>query len=377
MVGSEKSKLKEIWFGTQNIPSLLPGVILAAVLMLLSKFLTDFIGNMLTVENPISMILVALIFGLLIKTLFKLPQFFEPGISFGLKKLLRFGIILLGIRLSIFAILKIGILSAGMVAVCIVSALAITMFLAKKIGVSEKLGTLIAAGTSICGASAIIATGPTIDAEEEEIAYAVATITIFGLVATIAYPYLVQLVLHLTPEKAGFFIGTSVHETAQVTATAFIYDQLWNYKLSNNLTGGDIAITVKLIRNTFMIFVIPFLGFWFARKKTESGVESKQKIRIIKYIPVFVIGYLVMAIFRSAGDYIFENNEVWVSSWKFIKTTAGYVIATSLACIGLSIDIKKLIKLRLKPFVCGLIASFSVGAVSYILITLFGSFLKF
>lgn len=377
MTGKRKSNLMKMWFGTENIPLLIPGIILAIALMLIAKILTDLIDEVLIFKNPLSMILVAIILGLVVRNTIKLPRAFSPGIAFGLKKLLRLGIILLGIRLSIFAILKIGVLAAGLVVVCIVSALAITMFLAKKINVSEKLGTLIAAGTSICGVSAIVATAPIIDAEEEETAYAVATITIFGLIATIAYPFLTELVLHLPPEKAGFFIGTSVNDTSQVTATAFIYDQLWGHKIIGSLTGGDIAITTKLVRNTFMMFVIPFLGFWFARKKVGAGKGSKQKIQIMKYIPVFVIGYLVVAVIRSSGDAVFQDSTTWISCWKFVKATATYVIATSIACIGLNTDIKKLIKLSFRPFICGLIASFSIGIVSFLLITILGGFLKF
>jgi len=380
MAEQNKSKLKNLWFGTQDIPSLIPGVLLAVVLMVIAMFLTDFVGSRLDFKkNPLSPILVAIVLGLVVSNVFTVPALCRAGITFGLKKLLRLGIILLGIRLSIFAILEIGALAVGLVVVCIVSALAITMFLAGKIGVTEKLGTLIAAGTSICGVSAIIATAPAIDAEDEETAYAVATITIFGLMATIFYPYLTELVLHLPVGGAGFFLGTSVNDTSQVAATAFIYDQLWEHKTAAGFTGGDIAITTKLVRNTFMMLVIPFLGFWYARKnavKTAGG----PKFQVVKYIPLFVIGYLVMAVVRSVGDGIFEDTqsaESWIYCWKLVKTSAGYVIATSVACIGLNTDIKKLIKLGLKPFVCGLIAALSVGAVSYALVTIFGDYLRF
>ena len=379
MAEEKKSKLKNLWFGTQNISSLIPGIILATVLMLIAKFITDVLGEMLPFEkNPLSMLLVAIILGLIIRNTIKLPMIFGPGITFGLKKLLRLGIILLGIRLSIFAVLKIGAMAVGLVVVCIAAALIITMLLAKKIGVSEKLGTLIAAGTSICGVSAIVATSPTIGAKEEETAYAVATITIFGLLATIFYPYLTEQVLSLPVEKAGFFLGTSVNDTSQVTATAMIYDQLWQHKTESGLSGADIAITTKLVRNTFMIFVIPFLGFWFARKNAVTG-SSGQKIKVMKYIPLFVFGYLVVAIVRSVGDGIFGGGKDtdWYTCWHSVKIAAGYVIAISIACIGLNTDIKKLTKLGYKPFICGLIASLSVGLVSLLLVTIFGNHLKF
>lgn len=378
MTEQKTSKLKNLWFGTQDISSLIPGVLLAIVLTVIAMFLTDLVGNRLNFKkNPLSPILVAIVLGLAVRNILSVPAICEPGIKFGLKKLLRLGIILLGIRLSIFAIMQIGALAVGLVVVCIVSALAITMFLANKIGVGIRLGILIAVGTSICGVSAIIATGPAIKAQEEKIAYAVATITIFGLFATIFYPYLVELVLHLPVEAAGFFLGTSVNDTSQVAATAFIYDQLWEHKTAGGLTGADIAITTKLVRNTFMIVVIPFLGFWY-RSRIDKG-SSKQKIKIAKYIPLFVFGYLLMGVIRSVGDSVFGTGKEteWYAFWQFIKTSAAYVIAVAIACIGLNTDIKKLIKLGLKPFGCGLIAALSMGLVSYILITIFGNYLKF
>jgi uncharacterized integral membrane protein (TIGR00698 family) len=344
--------------------------------MLLALFLTNIIGNLLPLQkNPLSPILTAILLGLIIRNMIPLHKTFDAGIKFGLKKLLRFGIILMGIRLSIFAVLKIGALAVGLVVICITAALVITTFIAKKIGISEKLGTMIAAGTSICGVSAIVATGPTIDAKEEEIAYAVGTITIFGIIATLFYPYLTELILHLSVSKAGFFLGTSVHDTSQVTATSLIYDQLWTHKTSGGLTGADIAITTKLVRNTFMVLVIPFLGFWFARKNAQKA--SGQKIKIMKYIPFFVFGYVLMGVIRSFGDFTFRESVAWIGCWSFIKSSAIYVIAIAIACIGLNTDIRKLTKLGFKPFVCGLLAAISVGAVSYILVTIFGTILIF
>ena len=380
MADEKTSKLKDLLFGTQNIPALIPGVVLAVVIMLIALLLTKMLGSLLgdflhLKKNPLSPILVAIILGLAVRNTASPSKTFDAGIKFGLKKLLRFGIILMGIRLSIFAVLKIGVLAVGMVVICITAALAITMFIAKKIGISEKLGTLIAAGTSICGVSAIVATGPTIQAEEEEIAYAVGTITIFGIIATIVYPYLTELVLRLPVASAGFFLGTSVHDTSQVTASALIYDQLWSNKTASGLMGADIAITTKLVRNTFMMLVIPFLAFWFARK--NAGQTSEQKIQIMKYIPLFVIGYVVMGIVRSLGDAVFADSAAWDCCWHFVKSSATYVIAVAITCIGLNTNIKKLTELGYRPFVCGLIAAVSVGVVSFLLVTAFGNYLQF
>lgn len=376
MVEDKKSKLKDLWFGTQDVGSIVPGVILAVAIMLTAIFLTDKVGVILPLKkNPLSPILIAIIIGLIIANVVKLPEAFNSGIRFGVIKLLRLGIILMGIRLAISDILKIGSLAVFFVAVCIVAAIVVTLFVAKRIGISDKLGTLIAAGTSICGVSAIIATSPTIEAEKEETTYAIATITIFGLIATLVYPYVTELVLHLPVTEAGFFIGTAVNDTSQVTGTAIIYDQLWGHKTQSGLSGSDIAVTTKLVRNTFMIAVIPFLGFWFASKTANGG--QGRKIQIMKYIPLFVIGYILMGIIRTAGDGIFGSGQRWVAAHNFVKHIAEYVIAVAIACIGLHTDVKKLTRLGFKPFLGGLAASLAVGVVSWFLVTFFGSHLAF
>jgi len=378
MANEKHSKLRNLLFGNENVLSIIPGFLLAIIVMLVAVFMTKAIVAVLPWQkNPLSPLLVAIVLGLVIRNAISLPEVFNGGIKFVLKKFLRFGIILMGIRLSIFAVLTIGVLAVGMVIVCITAALVSTMFLAKKIGISEKLGTLIAAGTSICGVSAIVATSPTIESSEEETAYAVGTIAIFGMIATIVYPYLTELILHLPVESCGFFLGTSVHDTSQVTATALIYDQLWANKAVNGLMCSDIAITTKLVRNTFMVAIVPLLGFWFARKNAHQG--SGRKIQVMNYIPLFVFGYVAMAIMRSLGDYAFSagKDTLWYACWHFVEMAATYVIAVSVAGIGLNTDIKKLAKLGYKPFICGLIAAFSVGAVSWLLVTQFGDYLQF
>jgi len=369
--------LKDVLFGNQNVLVLLPGVAVAVLVMLAGAVAANAIGKAMDWrEGLLSPILVAIIIGLVVRNVAPLPARLEPGIKFGLGKLLRLGIILMGVRLSVLSVLKIGAAAVGMVFVCIVAGLAITAFVAKKLGISEKLATLVAAGTSICGVSAILASAPTIKAEEEEIAYAVGTITIFGMLATMAYPYMAESFLHLSPAAAGFFLGTSVHDTSQVTASSLIYDQLWAHKTSTGLTGADIAITTKLVRNTFMVFVIPVLGYWFARKSAHT--TSARGLQIAKYIPLFVLGYIVVVLLRSLGDYAFGTSDAsWTSACDFVKTSATYLIAIAVSCIGLNTNIRKLTKLGYKPFVCGLIAAVSVGAVSWLLVTGLGSYLKF
>lgn len=361
----------------KSLLHIVPGLALAVMVTLASFLLCGFLNTIFAAQkNFISPILVAILLGILIKNSFPIGARFDEGIQFGIKRLLRLGIILMGIRLSIVTVLHIGAVAAILVCICIASALLATIYLSKKIGVSGRLGALIAAGTSICGVSAIVAISPAICAKEEETAYAVGTITIFGIFASITYPYISQLLLHLPVQSAGFFIGTAVHDTSQVTACSLIYDQLWKLKTATGLNCSDIAIATKLVRNTLMIVVIPILGALYCPKNQPDMPGAK--IQIVKYIPLFVLGYIVMGIVRSAGDFFWgADHNLWSSVCTIIKESGTYCITLAITCTGLNTDIRKLSHLGYKPFFCGLCAALFVGVVSWVLVTLFGKALVF
>jgi uncharacterized membrane protein YadS len=220
-----------------------------------------------------------------------------------------------------------------------------------------------------------VATAPVIKAEEEETAYAISTITIFGLLATIVYPYLIELVLSLNLGQAGIFIGTAVHDTSQVTGAAYIYDQVWNREAS------QIAITTKLVRNTFLMAVIPIVSVLYAKQLAASGEQdvAAQKINVLKFFPVFVIGFLVFAFLRSIGDLVvgsgsrflfWSSPETWKSFYTGLKTIAKYLLLIAISGAGLSTLFSKLKKMTFKPFLIGLMAALSVGLISFILLKL-------
>src|SRR5699024_10210163 len=137
---------------------------------------------------------------------------------------------------------------------------------------SNRLGTLIACGTGICGVTAIMATSPVIEAKENEISYAVANITIFGLTGMVLYPFLANFLFADDPIKAGMFLGTAIHDTAQVTGAALIYNQMFDMK-----TVVDVATVTKLTRNLFIIVIIPFVSYLFYKNANKSNPEKTEE----------------------------------------------------------------------------------------------------
>src|SRR5690625_1760732 len=204
---------------------ILPGVIICLIITFVGIYGAEWIGIILNKlgilspesKTPVSGIFVTIIVGIIIRNTIGLGNIFSKGISFSMKYALRAGIILLGLRLSLLEALKLGALGIPLIIICISSGLFLTLYLTNKMKQSNRLGTLIACGTGICGVTAIMATSPVIEAKEDEISYAVANITIFGLTGMILYPFLANYLFANDPINTGMFLGTAIHDTAQVT----------------------------------------------------------------------------------------------------------------------------------------------------------------
>jgi len=347
----------------RTVPSLLPGVLAAAAIALLGLRSSRIIGQQLLhmEKSPISGIMMSIIAGLLVGNLVKLPEQLRPGIRFSRRTVLRIGIILLGIRLCLIDVVRFGTLAVPLIVVCIASALLFTRWLGVRLRISPKMSTLVAVGTSICGATAIVATGPAIDAKEEEITYAVANITVFGLLAMFLYPTLARALFGTDLTSAGLFLGTAIHETAQVAGSGLMYAQL--YEAAEAL---DVAAVTKLIRNVAIAVVVP----WMAYRHRTGGGDKPVSLRGL--FPTFVLGFLAMAAFRTVGELTLEAGKAWWvldgAGWTaligFIRAWAENFLATAMAAVGLATGIRELRSLGLRPFYVGFGASLAVGVVS-------------
>ena len=368
-------------FGTtiDKAPPLIPGVVLASIVVLISVGVAELINSALGFDGLVSFILVAIVLGMIVRNTVGLHKRYEPGVAFSLKKLLRLGIILLGIRLSILDVLEVGGYGIPIVVGAVLTGLVVAGIAAKRLGLSSRLGTLIAIGTGICGATAIVAAAPGIGAKEEEVAYAIANITIFGIAAMLLYPFLGNLIFGGDVINIGLFLGTSIHETAQVAGAGLIYDQSFNVTAVPSV--ADIAVVGKLVRNVLMVAVIPGLTYLHLRQARRNGEGAGQATRVLDMIPVFILGFLAMAALRSIGDAAIESggqafglfgDAAWGDLTHGIRTWAEYALATAMAAVGLGTSIAQLKGLGFKPFVVGMAAALAVGVVSVGLVSVFG-----
>lgn len=347
--------------------NILPGLLLALVLALAGQYLSDFIGIELMglPKSPISAIMMAILLGILIRNTIKLPDFLQPGIRFGLVRVLRLGIVLLGIRLSIGEAGAIGAKALPIIIGAVASALLIVTYLSRRLGLSRKLGTLLAVGTSICGATAIVATAPTIAAKDDEVAYSVACVTLFGVIAMLVYPFAAHAIFGGDAFSAGLFLGTSVHETAQVAGSGLVYQQYYG-----NAEALDVATVTKLVRNLGMLAVIPLMSILYHRQSDEGEAAPKWWTMI----PLFVIGFAAMSLLRTVGDmgdpaFGFLPVDQWKAIVGYVKETAELFLAIAMAAVGLGTSIRGLVSIGFKPLAMGLIAALLVGGVSLTLIS--------
>jgi uncharacterized integral membrane protein (TIGR00698 family) len=350
-----------------------PGLVIAVALAYLGYLLSVGAGRVLNYEkSPISPIMLAVVLGLLVRNTVGVPKAYEPGLRLCLKTVLRLGIVLLGLGLGVQAVAKIGLIGLPIIACCIATALIAVTFINRALGLPKRLGTLIAVGTSICGVSAIVATAPVIEAEDDETSYAVACITIFGLLALFTYPLLAHWLFH-TDAQVGIFLGTSIHDTSQVAGAGLTYAQQFHAK-----RAMDTAVIVKLVRNVSMGVLIPVMAFLYRRSARMSGRRGAAQ-PWHQVVPLFVVGFVTMACLRSIGDmntpraFGILDRHLWKEVIDTAASVAPWLLATAMAAVGLGTGLAKLRGLGWKPFSVGLAAALMVGGVSAMLVKLLGS----
>jgi uncharacterized integral membrane protein (TIGR00698 family) len=279
-----------------------------------------------------------------------IPEIFVPGQKFAAKKVLRFGIVLLGTQLALKQVVDLGgrelIVVVGVVALTFLG----TLWLGPRLGVSKSLSLLIATGFSICGASAVAAMEGVVEADEEEVTYAIALVTLCGSLAIVLLPLLRNVLGLSDPQLFGSWVGASVHDVAQVIATSS--------------TGGDLAVqsatVVKLSRVVLLAPLVACVSIWVRR--SSSGLVAKTKKtdkKHVSVVPLFVVGFLVMIAVRTTG--VIPDN--WLTR---LKTIEQVCLASALVGLGSDVRIAKLIKVGGRPLLLALISWFGIAAVSLI-----------
>lgn len=309
------------------------------------------------IGGPVFAILIGMALGLVLRGRPDVMGATAPGIKYTSKKILQYAVILLGFGLNLGEIAKVGASSLPIIVSTITTSLVISFILCKAMRIPSKISTLVGVGSSICGGSAIAATAPVIDADDEEIAQAISVIFLFNIIAALVFPSLGGM-LGMSNEGFGLFAGTAVNDTSSVTAAASAWDGM--HPGSNAL---DYATIVKLTRTLAIIPITLVLAFWQVRQAKRAAAAGKGdgnaagEFDIKKIFPFFILFFVLASVITT----VFA---LPVAVTAPIKTLSKFFIVMAMAAIGFNTDIVKLVKTGGKPILMGLCCWIGITLVS-------------
>lgn len=331
-----------------NTLKLFPGIILSALIALLATFLESLLPI-----HVIGAAVIAMFIGMIINSILKKNTFIAPGLKFTSKKLLKFAIILLGLSLNIKTILTVGRMSLTVMVFTLLTCFGCGYLVGKALKLNWKLSNLISAGTGICGGSAIAAIATTVDAEDNDIAFAMSATFLFDMVMIVLFPIMGKA-MGMSDEAFGLWAGTAVNDTSSVVATGYAFSEV----------AGDFATMVKLTRTLSIIPTVIIFAFIHLRiKKKEALANSedssvlKANFSISKIFPWFILGFLALATVAS----IFTVPTQVVSVTKRISK---FLMVCALAAIGLNTSFSIMKRSGARPMLHGFIISALVVVVA-------------
>lgn len=298
----------------------------------------------------------AILMGMIISLFYKNKGKAQLGITYTSKKILEYAVILLGFGLNLSQVAQVGLKSLPIIISTIATSLIVAFLLHKLMKMPTNISTLIGVGSSICGGSAIAATAPVIEAEDEEISQSIAVIFLFNILAALIFPSLGSM-LGLSNEGFGLFAGTAVNDTSSVTATATAWDGM--HVGANTL---DFATIVKLTRTLAIIPITLVLAFMqMAKKKKQAGtVEAESTFNFKKIFPFFIVFFLLASVITT----VCVSFGIDATVFSPMKDLSKFFIIMAMTAIGLNTDIVKMIKSGGKAIIMGLCCWVSISIVS-------------
>jgi len=337
----------------------LPGIILLAVIGYAGKVTEQSItayGTAHGIALPnIEYVLWAILFGLVVANTVGIPAAFRAGVD-TYEFWLKIGIVFQGVRFVLGDVLKLGALSLLLVAIELAVSIALMTWLGRRFRLTPKLTSLLAIGSSICGVSAIIAAKGAIDADDEDVSYAIAAVLALGAFSLFAFPAIGHA-LGMSDAAFGMWAGLAVDNTAESVAAGALYSE----------AAGKFAVIAKTTRNATIGFVVLGYAIYWARRSQTSDIANKAGFLWQKF-PKFVLGFLAISVLATVGAFTSEQavDIANLSRWAFLLTFAG---------VGLRTDIRQMRKQGFRPFVVGAIGELAIAALTLAMILAAGSLL--
>lgn len=321
------------------------GILLTVALAYVARIISGFIPGGLISPGVFSLLL-----GMGMNPIISKYDFFNEGMNFVSKRVLKLAIILMGVTLSFSQVLQVGKYSVIVMVFTLFVAFVGGYYLGKLFNMNWKLSGLISAGTGICGGSAIAAIAPTIDAEVNDIAYAISATFIFDIIMVVLFPIMGRY-FGMSDLGFGLWTGTAVNDTSSVVAAGYAFSD----------AAGNFSLIVKLTRTLSIIpavLIFSFINERLNSKAEEKSYIKRSKVDLKKIFPWFILMFLVVVAIKSTGiipDGLSSN----------ISILSKFFMVMSLGAIGLSTNFKEVSKSGPLPMIHGFIISALVVIVSF------------
>jgi uncharacterized integral membrane protein (TIGR00698 family) len=313
-------------------------------------------------RHPLEPVTIVIILGMIAGNCVPLPKELQPGIKFSVKKLLSLGIVLLGARLDFREIVNIGAVGVAMSCLVVILALVMMYLLTRWLKLSGKLGTLLGVGTAICGGTAVVAAAPLIEADEHDVTFSVATVTLLGLIGMFLLPVAGHW-LALSNKAFGVWAGLTIHQLPQVVAAGFAYSP----------QAAEHAIIIKLARICLLAPLVFIIGLVYARQKAgKREAVSHGRINYFSMFPKFVFGFLALALLRARGwlpdvTVHFPGQGMPDPEYSLptvAQSCSAFFITMSMAAVGLETKFKAMKQTGFRPLVAATISALAITVVT-------------
>ena len=322
---------------------------------------------------PLSPVLYAVLIGMLWRNTLGVPAWSNEGLDWAMHRLLRTGIALVGLRLTLAGASAIAVTALPVALGCLATALVAGIVIARVLSVPKRLGVLLAIGTAVCGCTAVVAMSPVIRAKHAETAFAVTCVVLFGCVAMLLYPWVAGHFFGHSPIHAGVFLGTAIHDTSQVIGSALIYSQQAN--APDALSAASVA---KLLRNLSIIVLIPAAA-WMMRREEAREIQPSADPRVSgaplrapqsSAVPFFVFAFILFVIVRTVGDGVFHPDApLWHATVNAGQSASELFLVCGMTAVGLSVSFNDMWRIGWRPLAAGFLVATLVGLCSLTLTT--------
>jgi uncharacterized integral membrane protein (TIGR00698 family) len=310
---------------------------------------------------PLSPVMCAVALGMLWRNTIGVPAWATSGLNWAMHRLLRVGIALVGLRLTLSGATTIALTALPVALTCLAVALGAGLGIARLLAVPRRLGILLAIGTAVCGCTAVVAMSPVIRARHAETAFAVTCVVLFGCVAMLLYPWIAGHFFHASPVHAGIFLGTAIHDTSQVVGAALIYSQ--QAAAPAALAAASVA---KLLRNLSIAVLIP-LAAWLSQRheaQARGASPAAGEPRRAALVPFFVLAFIGFIVLRTAGDALFAASPLWPRLVHTGFDASDLFLTCGMTAVGLSVSFTDMWRIGWRPLAAGFVVATLVGSCS-------------